>query len=133
MPAADDGFAILGEPTLLRRLVVNLLDNASRYAPSGSAICVELRRQADRVELAVANSGPAIPADLKVRVFEPYYRIPGSSSDGSGLGLAIVKQIADRHGATVELGTREDGTGTILRIRFPAAPESTPGATQGRG
>jgi two-component system sensor histidine kinase QseC len=126
MPAADDGCAILGEPTLLRRLVVNLLDNASRYAPSGSTIRVELRRQADRVALAVANSGPAIPADLKGRVFEPYYRIPGSSSDGSGLGLAIVKQIADRHGATIELGTLDDGSGTTLRINFPADPESTP-------
>ena len=133
MPTADNGFAILGEPTLLRRLVVNLLDNASRYAPSGSKIRVELCRQADRVELAVSNSGPAIPSDLKVRVFEPYYRIPGSSSDGSGLGLAIVKQIADRHGAKITLGTLEDGSGTTLRIDFPADPASTPGSTQGHG
>lgn len=127
MPTLDDDGTILGEPTLMRRLVINLLDNASRYAPNDATIRVGLHRRRDRLELIVANPGSAIPAELRSRVFEPYYRIPGSGSDGSGLGLAIVKEIADRHGATIELETLDDGSGTRLRILFPIAPGSSPG------
>lgn len=121
-PDAEDA-RIVGELTKIRRLAVNLLDNASRYAPAGSTISVAIAVQDGQVVCSVANEGPPIPADLRERVFEPYYRIPGSTSEGSGLGLAIVKEIADQHDAVVELSTFRADAGTLIRIRFPKAEQ----------
>ncbi|RPI46133.1 MAG: two-component sensor histidine kinase, partial [Betaproteobacteria bacterium] len=110
---------ILGEPTNIERLAVNLLDNAARYAPERSTIEVLLTADHDGIALSVANEGPAIAPELRERVFEPYYRIPGSGSEGSGLGLAIVKEIASRHGASVGLDAVRGEEGTIVSVRFP--------------
>jgi two-component system sensor histidine kinase QseC len=116
---ADQSAVVFGEPTKLRRLIRNLLDNASTYAPHGSEIEVELSLDPHGVVLRVANTGEPIPAELRERVFEPYYRIPGSPSDGSGLGLAIVREIASQHGAKVDLGTATETSGTAVTVRFP--------------
>lgn len=122
VPPEAEAACILGEPTKIRRLVVNLLDNASRYAPPATTISVAIRLDDGKLALSVANRGAAIPADLRERIFDPYYRIPGSTSEGSGLGLAIVKGIAQQHGAEIELTTLAPNEGTVLHIRFPLAP-----------
>ena len=109
---------ILGEATKIRRLLVNLLDNASRYAPEGSEIEAGISLTAGAVELAVTNPGKSIPQELRERVFDPYYRLPGSGSEGSGLGLAIVKEIARQHHATVRVSTRSENEGTVVRVRL---------------
>lgn len=120
--AALAAAAIEGEPTKIERLVLNLIDNASRYAPRGTSIDISLAHRGEHLQLAIANAGTAIPADLRERVFEPYYRLPGSGSEGSGLGLAIVQEIADRHHAAITLGTRDDGTGTRVIVSFACLP-----------
>jgi two-component system sensor histidine kinase QseC len=122
----DDG-CIVGEPTNIQRLVVNLLDNAARYAPDASTVDVGVTAEGRNVLLTVANEGPAIAPELRERVFEPYYRIPGSGSDGSGLGLAIVKEIASQHGASVELAAVEGDEGTMVTVRFPMPAQCGPG------
>ena len=109
---------ILAEPVKVQRLIQNLLDNASRYGPPDSEIAVSLDLVDGRLILEVANGGPAVPAALRERVFEPYFRFAPNGT-GSGLGLAIVKEIADQHGATVSLGSRGDNEGTVVRIGFP--------------
>jgi len=119
VPTEAERARICGEPTKLRRLVVNLLDNASRYAPTGTTIDVAIRTEADQLVFSVGNRGEPIPAALRRRVFEPYFRIPGSASDGSGLGLAIVQDIADQHGAAIDLTTLPSADGTLIRVRFP--------------
>jgi two-component system sensor histidine kinase QseC len=113
---------ILGEPEKIQRLIANLLDNASRYAPAGSTIEVVIRSDAEAVALSVSNEGPAIPPELRERVFEPYYRLPGSGSEGSGLGLAIVKEIAAQHSASIELSSIAGTEGTVVEVTFPALP-----------
>ena len=113
---------ILGEPEKIQRLIANLLDNASRYAPAASTIEVMIRSDADTVALSVANQGPAIPPELRERVLEPYYRLPGSGSEGSGLGLAIVKEIAAQHSARIELSSLTSTEGTVVEVTFPAVP-----------
>jgi len=121
----DDGGAnayIPGEPGKIQRLIANLLDNASRYAPAGSAIEVVIRRDAETVALSVSNEGPAIPLELRERIFEPYFRLPGSGSEGSGLGLAIVKEIAAQHSASIELSSIAGTEGTVVEVTFPALP-----------
>lgn len=127
VPAGVEDASVEGEPVKLRRLVMNLLDNASRYAPEGSTIEVVVQRTlGGGVALEVANEGTPIPATLRSRVFEPYYRIPGSASEGSGLGLAIVDEIAGQHGARVTLSSARAQTGTRITVQFPR-----PGAPRG--
>jgi two-component system sensor histidine kinase QseC len=116
---------IMADPTKIQRLVFNLLDNASRYAPEHSTIEVRVTKESRRVSLCVSNAGPPIPPELHERVFEPYYRVPGSGSDGSGLGLAIVKEVAAQHRASVRLTPRDDSSGTMVRVTFPTASTST--------
>lgn len=130
-PPEDAEPQIVGEPGKLGRLVANLLDNAARYAPEASAIRVSIGHDADTVELAVENDGPAIPAGLRERVFEPYYRIPGTGPEGSGLGLAIVREVAAQHGATVDLGPLSANRGTIVRVRFPSGARTAPRSAAG--
>ena len=116
-PLAD--FPVRGDVDKLTSLVRNLLENAARHAPQGSTLRVELRGRGPVTELAVFDEGPGIPPELRERVFESYYRIPGSPGEGSGLGLAIVREIAAQHGATVRFGEGNAGRGTSVIVTFP--------------
>jgi signal transduction histidine kinase len=71
--------------------------------------------------LAVSDQGPGIPPELRERVFESYYRIPGAAGEGSGLGLAIVREIAAQHGASVDVGEAEVGRGARFTVTFRKA------------
>lgn len=112
---------VSGEPEKIQSLVRNLLDNASRYAPRGSDIDVSLSIADGALTLTVTNPGKPIPAELRERVFEPYFRIAGTATEGSGLGLAIVREIARQHGAKLELTTMPDGQGTVIAVTFPGS------------
>ena len=92
--AQGERLNIDGDPRLLRRMVRNLLENARRHG----APPLELR--VTREEIRVCDAGPGVPPMERERIFEPFYRRPGSS-EGSGLGLALVRQIAERHGGKV--------------------------------
>jgi two-component system sensor histidine kinase QseC len=116
-PVSD--LPVRGERDKLVVLVRNLLDNAARYAPEGSTVRVELRAEPACTTLAVIDQGPGIPAELRDRVFESYYRIPGSPGDGSGLGLAIVREIAGQHDASVAIDQDAAGRGARVTVSFP--------------
>lgn len=96
---------VLGNPVMLRELLSNLIDNALRYTPEGGSVTVRVR--ADVVEelaiLEVEDTGPGIPLSERSHVFERFYRILGSNVEGSGLGLSIVREIAQQHGASVDI------------------------------
>lgn len=109
---------VQGDETLLRELLNNLLDNAVRYGGAAGQISVSLR-DAPSPRLRVDDGGPGIPEQEREKIFERFYRVPGSSGDGCGLGLAIVKEIADLHRARVRIGARPGATGTRIEIRFP--------------
>jgi signal transduction histidine kinase len=117
---ADGTAEVQGDRQKLASLVGNLLDNAVRYAPDASAIDVTLREERGAVTLEVSDEGPGIPEELRTRVFESYYRIPGSTGSGSGLGLAIVREVARAHGARVEIREGRGGKGTAVVVAFPA-------------
>jgi two-component system sensor histidine kinase QseC len=117
-----DAYALRGDPAQLASMVRNLVDNASQYSPPGSAIRVRLSRGLDRsIHFEVIDSGPGIPPELRERVFESYFRIPGSAGSGSGLGLAIVREIAHRHGGRVGIDSPEQGGGTRVHMIFDGA------------
>jgi two-component system sensor histidine kinase QseC len=117
-PPMED-ITVGGDHDKLVGLVRNLLDNAVRYAPAGSTVQVLLSGGPAGPSLTVADQGPGIPRELRERVFESYYRIPGSPGDGSGLGLAIVREIAAQHGARVQIGEGDGGRGTRVTVTFP--------------
>jgi signal transduction histidine kinase len=104
---------VQGVSRLLRRLVRNLLENASRYGRHGQEddIVLSLAREGGQVLLRVCDRGPGVPADQRERIFEPFYRLPGASerTGGVGLGLALVRSIAQRHGAQVHCEDRAGG------------------------
>jgi two-component system sensor histidine kinase QseC len=115
------------EPTLCRInrelmliLVRNLLDNAFRYTPQGGRVLLSCRREAVGVCLTVSDSGPGIPAAMRERVFERFFRLAGANTPGSGLGLSIVRRIADTHGATIRLAHGADAVGLSVEVHFPA-------------
>lgn len=107
-------------PTLLHELVKNLVDNAIHYTPAQGRVVVQAGASGHGALLSVQDSGPGIPPDQRQRVFERFYRVPGSPGDGCGLGLAIVHQIARRYRAVVHFDDAEGG-GLRVRVNFPAA------------
>ncbi len=116
--AEDQIFAVQGVAKLLRRAIRNLLENARRYTTG--AVNVSLQRHGKYAVLRVFDQGPGVPAALRQRIFEPFYRLPGASetNGGVGLGLALVKSIAERHGGTVRCEGRE-GDGACFVIELP--------------
>ena len=112
----------IGQEQALHTLAGNLVDNAIRYTPPGGRVIVEIRSEEGGAVLDVKDTGPGIPAEARQRVFDRFYRLPGSGVEGSGLGLAIVKQIADAHRAEITLGETEIDRGLEVTVRFPKAP-----------
>jgi len=137
---ADAGVWVDGNPTLLKELARNLLDNAIAYTPSSSERpgVVTARVLADPfghvVLLQVDDSGPGVPEAERELVFRPFYRALGTDADGSGLGLPIVLEIARQHGAEVRLDDAHPGQnppGACFSVRFAA--RATAGADDGAG
>jgi len=119
--ASADGTAveIQGDATLLRRLLRNLLENASKHG--APPIEVEVAHRDGQASIAVLDRGAGIPESERERVFEPFYRPAGRSeaAGGWGLGLSLVRQIARHHGGTVRVDRREGG-GSIFVVSLPA-------------
>lgn len=109
---------VAGNPESLRVLVENLVDNALNYTPEGGAVDVRVQTRRGEACLIVADTGPGIEPTERERVFDRFYRGSSVTGPGSGLGLAIVRNIAQQHGATVELGARENGAGLVVQVRF---------------
>ena len=120
LEAAQDCL-VWGEPSQLRRLLQNLIDNASVHGVQQGEIGVRLDALGGRVLLSVDNDGVPIPEDEVPKLFTPYYRVRGAAPGGHGLGLAIVKEIAGQHHATVAISRKPDGQGTIVEVSLPAA------------
>ncbi|WP_223775451.1 HAMP domain-containing sensor histidine kinase [Streptomyces sp. 135] len=113
---------VRAEPAALERAVVNLLDNAVKFGPPGSAIEVALREG----ELTVRDHGPGIPAEELPHVFDRFWRSPTARSlPGSGLGLSIVARTVRQSGGEVTLSTA-DGGGTVASVRLPGAATPPP-------
>ena len=111
---------MVGRPASLERAIANLLDNAAKWSPAGSAVEVRL---ADG-ELTVRDHGPGIADEDVPHVFERFYRATSARSmPGSGLGLAIVQQVAEAHQGTVTV-ERAPGGGTLMHLRLDARPSA---------
>jgi two-component system OmpR family sensor kinase len=126
----DLGFArvepvtVTGAAPALRTLITNLVDNAVRYTPAPGRVDVATFRDGAQAALEVTDSGPGIPPEDRLRVFDRFFRRAGEASDGSGLGLAIVKRIVSRHGGTIALDDAGSAGGLKVAVRLPLAASS---------
>jgi signal transduction histidine kinase len=109
---------VQADDRLLRRALRNLLENALRYGRDGQRL--ELTATLAGWELRVLDHGPGIPLELRQRIFEPFFRLPGHAemAGGVGLGLALVAQIASAHGGTVRVEERPGG-GSVFVLSLP--------------
>ena len=120
---------LVGNATLLKELVRNLLDNAIAYTPDKGRVTLRLLTDvfSGVLVLLVEDSGPGIPESERELVFQPFYRALGTNVDGSGLGLAIVREIATQHDAVISIEAADapahtavagHGAGTRVKVRF---------------
>jgi two-component system, OmpR family, sensor histidine kinase KdpD len=105
---------------LLERVLVNLLDNAARYSPADAPIRLDTSRVDDRVRLSIADRGPGIPAEDRVRVFDLSYTTQRENA-GAGVGLPICKAFIEAMGGEIAADAGTDGLGTVITITLPAA------------
>jgi two-component system sensor histidine kinase MprB len=111
---------VRGQPALLERAILNVLDNAAKWSPPGADVSVWLTRNGANWYLQVHDHGPGIAPDDLPHVFERFYRAPSARAlPGSGLGLAIVRQVVQAHAGTVAINSPPDG-GTLVTISLPA-------------
>jgi two-component system sensor histidine kinase KdpD len=120
--------AIRADRTLLGQVLVNLLENAAKFAPAGTEVRVHAQRTGNDVRIDVIDHGPGIPAADRERVFDMFYRIDEHEKrQGSGLGLAICKGFVAAMGGTIQVlpaseVTGREGAGTIISITLAAQP-----------
>ena len=115
---------VLGDGERLRRVLLNLVDNAIKYTPAGGRVALSLRRLNDRACLSVRDTGIGLSEAEREQVFQRFYRA-GAARDhgaqGSGLGLCIAMSIVEAHGGTLEVTSRE-GEGSTFTVCLPEVP-----------
>lgn len=119
----EPGLRVVGDAHHLRRLFLNLLDNACKHNQPGGEVRCWLKQDAGYVRLTVANTGPGIPAEVRSRVFERFFRADPSrpNTQGHGLGLALSWEIVELHGGELTLVEASAPGWTEFEVRFPLA------------
>ncbi|HEV2115154.1 MAG TPA: CHASE2 domain-containing protein [Terriglobales bacterium] len=121
---SGDSYEVMGDATLLGGAVLNLVSNAIKYGKSGTEVTVRCRREGDEMVLSVHNQGEPVPVQELPRLFDVYYRgsAAPAGTPGWGLGLAFVKRIAEKHGGSVRVESRAEGT--LFEIHLTARTEA---------
>ena len=111
----------------LRQILLNLLDNAAKYGPSGQTITVGSQIVGDRARIWVEDEGPGIPRDDRVRVWEPYVRLnrdAESSTGGSGIGLSVVRELVLLHGGRTRVESSPGGGARVV-VELPLTQQDS--------
>ena len=117
----DDRYQVLMDHEKIQWVVMELVDNAIKFTPTGGCVKVGLEKDADFAQFHVADTGIGISPERLSEIFEPYHQLDGSSTrryGGIGLGLALVKKIIEAHGSKVEVSS-EVGKGTLIKFQLP--------------
>ena len=119
----SDATELWADRRALKQILLNLLSNAVKFTQAGGHVTVETLRKNGRIALAVRDDGIGIPADQIPRLGRPFEQVcvdPHLTKGGSGLGLALVQALAQKHGGTMRIESRE-GAGTTVTVEFPVA------------
>jgi signal transduction histidine kinase len=112
---------VRGDAARLRQVLVNLIDNAVKYSSPGEAVVVDAQTANGRVDIAVSDAGPGIPAQHQKVIFEKFGRIQsrGNAKPGTGLGLFIARSIAEAHGGTLAVRSQPEQEGATFTLSLP--------------
>jgi signal transduction histidine kinase len=113
-----------GDEELIKRMILNLLDNAVKYTPQHGEIRVALARQNGNAEILVSDTGIGIPESAQQQVFDRFYRVDKTRSralGGAGLGLSIVAWIVQAHGGSINIDSAPD-RGSVFTVVLPLTP-----------
>ncbi|HEX8071114.1 MAG TPA: heavy metal sensor histidine kinase [Pyrinomonadaceae bacterium] len=128
----EDELPLRGDEGLVRRMVLNLLDNAIKYTPRGGQVRVRLERADADYKISVTDTGRGIPAEARPHIFERFYRADkarprdgATDGSGAGLGLAIALWVAELHGGRITL-KRTDNSGTTFVVSLPSSVGAAP-------
>ena len=111
------------DTAVVEQAIANILINAAQYTPENTTITLSASCEQQEIVLSIEDEGPGFPEESLSRIFEKFYRIPGTKAGGTGLGLSIVKGFVEFHGGTVQAENREGG-GARFEIRLPASRQS---------
>lgn len=115
---------VLASPSALREVLMNLLDNAFKYTPTGGTVTIRVRPEAERWTIEVADTGEGIAPGEVEHIFEPYYRGTRTGVlNGQGLGLAVARDLVSRMNGAINVYPAA-GRGSYFRVTLPAAEES---------
>lgn len=116
----EDSLALVHvDAVLLQQVLVNLLDNADKYAPPGLPIDISVETSPSGLSITVADRGPGIPDGLREKIFEKFFRVHAESAQsGAGLGLSICRAIVEAHGGEIRAANRSGG-GAVFTLRVP--------------
>ena len=120
---APDLANVAANPHQIDHVFTNFVSNAIRYTKPGQEILLQVKPQGGGVRFSVIDQGPGIPPEYQPRIFERFFRVPGSDSGGAGLGLAIAKEIVAVHGGTVGVHSTP-GAGSEFYFDLPAATKA---------
>ncbi|WP_439133327.1 ATP-binding protein, partial [Pseudomaricurvus sp.] len=115
----DPDVTIEGHQDWIKILIRNLLNNAFKYTTAGGTVHICLKRGAEAASFSVANECEVISESQRQRLTDRFYSLPGREAGGVGLGLSIVERIADLHGATLYLTSKEGERSFLAEVRFP--------------
>jgi heavy metal sensor kinase len=126
----EDGALVMGDETMLRRLIDILLDNAFQYTPSPGSVSLRLQQREDAIAIAVQDSGVGIAKEEQGKIFERFYRVDQARNrarGGTGLGLAIAHWIVTQHHGSIRVES-QPGKGATFRVELPriASPAKAP-------
>src|SRR5262249_18559316 len=113
------------DSVLIEQVLVNLLENATKYTPQGSPLEVHARRAGDFVDIEIADRGPGVPSADTERIFEKFYRAREAEGGGVGLGLTICRGIVELHGGRMWVDGREGG-GATFHFTLPVGDTLAP-------
>jgi two-component system sensor histidine kinase KdpD len=113
---------IRGDAAQLERAFSNLIENAVKFSPPGAAVRLDALVEGDTVTAGVTDAGPGIPDPDRDRVFEPFFRVAGTTGSGSGLGLAISRGFVEANGGIISVRS-DPGQGTTFAVSFPVVPQ----------
>ncbi len=119
--AARDLPIIIGDGEKLRRVLINLVDNAIKFTPSGGQVELEASHENGRILIQIRDTGPGVPEHMKSSIFDPFVQVAGADGrrKGTGLGLAFSRLAIEAHGGRIWVEDHRDG-GSVFRIDLPA-------------